>query len=238
MEAHYTFIGNLIHDPEMQKFVSGVALAGVILLLASRLPKLFGTEDGIKSNIVPSKGFSITGLFDFFIEKFINYHDSIVGKENRQYVSFSGSIFLFILFSNLLGLVPGMAAITTTVWINIGIALVVFIYFNYLGIKNQGARGYLRHMTGPFALYWGIGILLFAIEALSFSLRILTLNLRLYWNITADHAVLGAFTELVPWGLPAGVYFLGLFVSFMQAFIFTTLTMVYILLAVQHEEAH
>jgi F-type H+-transporting ATPase subunit a len=81
---------------------------------------------------------------------------------------------------------------------------------------------------------------MFVLEIFSISLRILTLNLRLYWNIKADHVVVSTFTDLLGHGLPAGFYVMGTFVSFMQAFVFTTLTMVYILLASQHdeEEAH
>ena len=83
-----------------------------------------------------------------------------------------------------------------------------------------------------------VSIGLFGVEILSVLLRVLTLNLRLYWNINADHMVLSIFNDMAG-GLFGSVFYgLGTFVSFMQAFIFTVLTMVYILLATQHEEEH
>ena len=147
---------------------------------------------------------------------------------------FTASLFLFLLAANLLGLVPGMPAITTTVWVNVGMALVVFLYFNYLGIKEHGLLSYLKHFCGPV---WLLAWFIFPLEIFSTCLRVLTLNLRLYWNINADHEVLNIFTNLIgPFAAP--FYVMGVFVCFMQAFIFTTLTMVYILLATQHEEGH
>jgi F-type H+-transporting ATPase subunit a len=177
---------------------------------------------------------SLFGVFDLFIEAFVKYHDNILGKSNRKYISFSASIFLFVFLSNLLGLFPGMAAITTTVWVNVAIALVVFIYFNAKGIEVNGWIGHLKHFCGPL---WWLAWFMFPIELLGAVLRILTLNLRLYWNINADHLVLGIFTDQFKI-MGSFFYGLGLFVSFMQAFIFTTLTMVYILLSVQHSEKH
>lgn len=234
MEAHYTYIGEFVADHDSQEFISGIILFVLILLLGKVAASRLSTRQKREQHIVPDSSFGLHGFFDFFVESFLSYHDSILGKENRRYASFSGSIFMFLLASNLIGLFPGMAAITTTVWINVGMALVVFIYFNYMGFREHGFWGYLKHFAGPV---WFLAWFLFPIEVFSALLRILTLNLRLYWNIQADHLVLGIFTEL---GKLAAfpVYILGTFVSFMQAFIFTTLTMVYILLAVQHEEEH
>ena len=82
-------------------------------------------------------------------------------------------------------------------------------------------------------------VLIFLVEIFGLLLRPVTLNLRLYWNVTADHLVLGIFTDQLVKGfglLGFPLYALGTFVAFMQAFIFTTLTIVYILFATQHEE--
>jgi F-type H+-transporting ATPase subunit a len=191
---------------------------------------------GVREFVVPEERCTLLGFFDLFVESFVNFHDSILGKENRKYASFTGALFMFLLFSNFLGLIPGMAAITTTVQVNVGLAIVVFLYFNYLGIRTQGVKNYLKHFCGPI---WWLAVLIFPVEVFGVLLRPITLNLRLYWNVTADHTVLSIFTDqVIPGfgllGLP--FYVLGSFVSFMQAFVFTTLTMVYILFAVQHEE--
>ncbi|MBX7138026.1 MAG: F0F1 ATP synthase subunit A [Oligoflexia bacterium] len=228
----FTYLTPVIPDPNWQKFVVGAALCGVLVLTGKLLTVRLATDKGFEGAVIPDKKLTPFGFFDFFIEAFLAHHDSVLGKENRKYVPLTGSLFIFILFANLLGLVPGMPAITTTVWINVGMALLVFIYFNYLGIKEQGLINYLKHFCGPV---WWLAFLILPIELLSTCLRILTLNLRLYWNISADHMVLEAFTGMIGIGA-VPFYVMGTFVSFMQAFIFTTLTMVYILLATQHEE--
>lgn len=231
MADHYTYIGDLIElSPDAQEFVTAIGLGGLLIVLGTY------AANGIKEGsiiIIPRK-FSLTAFFDLCFEAFINFSDSIMGKHNRKYASFTAAIFFFLFLSNLSGLIPGMAAATTTVWLNVGMAIVVFIHFNAVGVKSQGLKGYLLHFCGPIL---PLAVMMFPLEILSTCLRILTLNLRLYWNINADHIVLGIFTELLK-GAAFPIYALGTFVSFMQAFIFTTLTMVYILLAQQHEESH
>ena len=233
MSEHFTFLGTFanIHDPITQKFISAIALALLIIFFAWLAYSKVSSLSRRRGYIIPRR-FGLVGLFDFFVESFVHYHDSILGVENRKYVPLCGSVFLFIFLSNIFGLIPGMAAITTTVVINLSIAIVVFVYFNALGIKTHGLVGYLKHFAGPVLL---IAPLMFAIEVFSTTLRVLTLNLRLYWNISADHIVMSAFMDLHPiCGVVA--YFLGFFVAFMQAFVFATLTIIYIQLAVQHSE--
>lgn len=257
MERHYTYTMDLFpYDlgVELEKFCFAIALGLALLLLGKLAANKISSKEGIKENLIPSK-FNLFGFFDLFCEGFIKFHDSFLGKNNRKYFPLSASVFIFIFASNILGLIPGMPAITTTVWVNLGIAFVVFIYFNYHGIKENGLIGYLKHFAGGddvlsnvrlkpfkaialsvFMLIVSIG--LFGVEILSVLLRVLTLNLRLYWNINADHMVLSIFNDMAG-GLFGSVFYgLGTFVSFMQAFIFTVLTMVYILLATQHEEEH
>jgi len=227
----YTFIGEIFEDPNQQKFATAVLLGTALLGLGAYVTRKFSRKEERERYLIPRR-FNLLGLSDFFVEAFLGFHDAVVGPEHRRYASFSGSIFLFLLGANFLGLVPGMAAVTTTVWVNVGLAILVFIYFNYLGIKHNGLIGYLKHFAGPML---PLAVFLFPLEVFSTVLRIFTLNLRLYWNIYADHLVMATFTGLMPFaGVP--VYLLGAFVGFMQAFIFTTLTMVYIQLAVQHEE--
>jgi len=262
MEAHYNYLAPLISEPNTQKFVTAIIVALVLALVGRIAASRISSSEGRARAIIPSKRFSLTGFFDFFVEAFVNFQDSILGKENRKFLPLTGTIFLFLLSANLLGVVPGMPALTTSVWINVGMALVVFIYFNYLGIKYNGLSGYLTHFFGTlhsplitsiknfesrsaFASFFRVvnqvplflvGLFLFLLElCFTLPLRMLTLNMRLYWNISADHTVLALFTDLLPPGLPIVFYVLATFVCFMQAFIFTTLTMVYILLATQHE---
>lgn len=234
MEGHYTYIGNLVHDADSQKFLTGIAVGVLLLILGLYSKSKLSSKEAIEKELVPRKSFGLFNFYDLFVEMFIKYHDSVLGKENRKYASFSASIFLFIFATNLLGLFPGMVAVTTSVWINVGIAIVVFIYFNAKGIQVNGWFGHFKHFCGP--LYW-LAWFMFPIEIFSALLRIVTLNLRLYWNINADHLVLGIFTDNFKI-IGSAFYGLGLFVSLMQAFIFTTLTMVYVLLSIQHADDH
>lgn len=240
--AGFTYLDPIIQDADVQKAIAaGIVALGIYVCgkaAASRITSTALAAAAPQANpstsiVVPDKGASVFGVFDLFVEMFAKYQDSILGAEGRKYLPFTATVFIFIFLCNLLGLVPGMPSPTTTVWVNVAMAIVVFVYFNYLGIKENGVIGYLKHFCGPILV---LAPLMFLIEILSVSLRVLTLNLRLYWNITADHIVVGIFTELTKVGVPVIFYALGTFVCFMQAFVFTTLTMVYILLATQHEE--
>lgn len=230
--AHFTYLDAVTHDGDVQKVITAIGVGTLLLVTGFLASAPIRNAAGRAKHIVPTRA-SITALFDFIFSAFIKYHDSIAGPTNRRYASISLTAFLFIFFSNLVGLVPGVPALTTTVWVNVGMALVVFFAFNYYGIRAHGLVNYIKHFAGPA---WYLAWFIFPLEILSTCLRVLTLNLRLYWNITADHIVLGVFTDLTSYVVPVLFYALGTFICFMQAFVFTTLTIVYIFLAVQHSE--
>jgi F-type H+-transporting ATPase subunit a len=250
MEGHPTYLTPLIADQNWQKFFAAIALGSVLVLFGKFVTRKVSTSSADGSHLIPEQGLTLAGVFEVFMEQFVAFHDSVVGKEGRKYIPITSSIFLFVFIANMLGLVPGMPAITTTVWVNVAIALIVFAYFNWEGIKANGVLGYLLHFTGGvigkdkpkniliYIPVVALALLIFSIEILSTGLRIVTLNLRLYWNISADHIMLGTFSEMVPQLMPVVLYALGTFVCFMQAFVFTLLTMIYIMLAVQHSDEH
>ena len=238
MSAHYTYFNWLIPPASegaesAQKFAFAVLVAALFIFVGKSLTKRLGSSKGIEESIIPAEKPGFFSIWDLFIESFINYHDSILGKENRKHASFSATVFFFLLFGNLLGIIPGMPAMTTTVWVTVSIAFAVFIYFNCCGVKEHGAWGYIKHFMGPV---WWLIWFIFPLEIMSTCLRVLTLNLRIYWNIAADHMVLEVFTGLMGAGLSCVFYILAIFVSLMQAFVFATLGMVYILLATEHQE--
>ena len=235
MAVHTNYLSYVIADENWQKFAMALALGGGLYLFGKSLSARLATPKQIEDAIIPAERVTALGIFDAFIETFRGFYDGILGKNSRQHLPVVAAVFLFILLANLIGLIPGMPSITTTVWVNVAMALVVFIYFNWQGIKANGLIGYLKHFCGPVAI---LAPVVFFLEILSTCIRLLTLNLRLYWNITADHIVLGTFTDLLPPLFPVVFYAMGTFVSFMQAFVFTVLTMIYILLATQHEEEH
>lgn len=236
MSSGPNFLSYVTSDPDYQKLIGAAFVGAVLVFIGGAVSKRLKTTTGIESELIPQQKAGLFGVVDFAVEAFIKFFDSILGANNRKHLPFVASIFFFILVANLLALIPGMPAVTTTVWVTVSLAILVFIYFNYFGIKEMGLGGYLKHFCGPMLI---MAPIIFPVEILSTCMRILTLNLRLYWNIVADHKILDIFTELLGPIWPIPFYLLGTFVSFMQAFVFATLTMIYILLAIDHgEEEH
>jgi F-type H+-transporting ATPase subunit a len=237
MEQHYTYLNSLgIHDANTQKLITAAVFGSALLYIGSRAARALSRRRALRGaheGAIPEEKITTSGIFDFFIETFVAFQDSILGKENRKYLPITGTVFLYVFVLNILGLIPGIPAATTTVWTTVPVALFIFISFNYHGIKEHGVVHYLKHFLGAV---WWLAWFILPLELFGTVLRILTLNLRLYWNINADHLVLGVFTDLVPFVVPVVFFALGTFVCFMQAFVPTVLTMIYIMLATSHEE--
>jgi F-type H+-transporting ATPase subunit a len=158
--------------------------------------------------------------------------DQIIGHGAQHYQAFVTCIFLFVLFNNLIGLIPGVPAPTTSPWVPLGLAVPVFLYYNYQGFRAQGLIGYLKHFCGPI---WWMAWLLLPIELVSHLARMLSLTIRLYANMFASDMVTLGFFSLIPVGIPSIFLGLHVFVSLIQAFVFMLLTMIYLSLAVAHE---
>jgi F-type H+-transporting ATPase subunit a len=158
--------------------------------------------------------------------------EQVIGHGYERFQAYVTCIFLFILINNLLGLIPGVTAPTTSILVTLGLAVPTFFYYNFYGIKEQGVVGYLKHIAGPV---WWMAWLIFPIEIISHLARVLSLSVRLYANMFAGDLVTLVFFSLIPVGIP--VIFLGLHlaVSIIQAFVFMLLTMIYLSLAVAHE---
>jgi F-type H+-transporting ATPase subunit a len=134
-----------------------------------------------------------------------------------------------------MALIPGFVPPTDNINTNLAMSLTVFVYYHIMGVKAHGLKGYLKHFMGP--ILW-LAPLIFVTEIIGHCVRPLSLSLRLFGNITGDHLVLGIFSNLVPVLVPVAFLALGLFVSFIQAFVFSLLSMIYINLATAHEEHH
>ena len=155
-----------------------------------------------------------------------------VGHEAHHYLAFFGTIFLFILTSNLIGLIPCFESPTMSPSVTAGCAMATFAYYNLAGLIAQGPLGYLAHFAGPL---WWLAPLMFPIEVISHSARLLSLTVRLYANMFAGEQVTLVFLSLTKFAAP--VIFMGLhvFVGVVQAYIFMLLTMVYVGGAVAHD---
>jgi F-type H+-transporting ATPase subunit a len=157
--------------------------------------------------------------------------EGLMGHHGRQYVPLLASFFTFILFANLVGLLPGFTPPTDNFATTFGLGIVSFLAYNYYGFREHGIS-YLKHFLGP--VIW-LAPLMIIVELLSHVFRPISLAIRLFGNMFADHLVLGIFTDLTKVLIPVAFYALGAFVSVVQAFVFTALCMVYIASAVAHE---
>ena len=191
--------------------------------------------------VVPDGDLTIRNIMEIFVENFTGLVEGVVGRDADLYAPFYGALFLFILICNLIGLIPGFVPPTSNVNTTLGLGITSFIVYNYFGFRAHGLS-YLKHFMGPI---WWLVILMLPLELIDNFLRPITLNLRLMMNMFADHLVLDIFTDLTRLIVPVVFYMLGTFVSVIQAFVFTLLSLVYVALAVgghddhaEHEHAH
>jgi F-type H+-transporting ATPase subunit a len=158
--------------------------------------------------------------------------DSIIGHGAQRYVMFATTVLLFVLASNLLGMVPGFLAPSSIATVPLGIALVCFFYYHYHGLREQGLLNYFKHFLGPV---WWISPMMLPIEIISHLARILSLTVRLFANMFAGEMVTLVFFSLIPIGIPLIFMALHLGVALIQAYIFMLLTLIYVSQAVAHE---
>lgn len=180
---------------------------------------------------VPGKGQNLAesivgGLENFMVE--------ITGPEGRTFFPYIATIFLYILFSNLIGLVPGFYSPTANINTTLSMAICTFILTHAIGIKYHGAK-YIKHFLGPLPL---MAPFMLVIELIGHFARILSLSIRLFGNIFGKEKVLGILFGLVGFTilLPLPIVVLGILVSFIQALVFMLLSIVYFAGAM--EEAH
>jgi F-type H+-transporting ATPase subunit a len=157
--------------------------------------------------------------------------DQIIGHGSERFVSYLTALLLFILLSNLLGLIPGLESPTANVVVPLGFALVTFVYYHYQGIRSNGF-GYVKQFLGPV---WWIAWLMLPIEIISHFARVLSLTVRLYANMFAGDLLTIAFFSLIPIGIPLVFMGLHLGVAVVQAYVFFLLAAIYLSMAVAHD---
>ncbi|MCX6113125.1 MAG: F0F1 ATP synthase subunit A, partial [Proteobacteria bacterium] len=186
----------------------------------------------IKKAEIPDSRFNFRNVIELLSEMIFSLTSEIMGGHNaRKFFPALASIFLFIFFNNLIGLIPGFLPPTDNINTTFACGVFIFIYYNYVGFKEHGV-GYIKHFLGP--ILW-LAPLMFPIELISNAVRPLSLGLRLFGNMTGDHMVLSIFSDLVPIGVPVVFMALGLFICFFQAFIFTILSTIYLTLALSDD---
>jgi F-type H+-transporting ATPase subunit a len=191
----------------------------------------------VKAAVVPGDRFTLTTVFEVFFGYFYTLAKDVMGPERaKQHFPIIGASAAFIIFSNLVGLIPGFGSPTSNLNITLGCAIVVFVVFNYHGFRVNG-MAYLAHMAGP---KWYLAPLIFVIEIISTFMRVLTLSVRLMVNIAVDHLLATTFIGLIAVLVPVPVTFLGILVCLVQGLVFALLTAVYIALATEdlHADHH
>ena len=232
MEHGFTWV-SIIPGLNMMRDHTATAILVSVALLAwgwvARRQLMAATDPA-----VPDETLTARNSLEVYVEGFTGIVEGVIGPEGRKYVPFYAALFLFIFASNMTGLLPGFTPPTSNINITLALGLISFVMYNYYGFRAHGAS-YLKHFVGPI---WWLAFLMLPLELVDNLLRPLTLNLRLLMNMFADHLVLDIFTDLTKLIVPVVFLLLGAFVSLIQAFVFTLLSLVYVALAVSGHEEH
>jgi F-type H+-transporting ATPase subunit a len=181
-----------------------------------------------KAKLIPGP---LQQAIELVLQGILGMLDENIGPEGRKYLPLVGTLAFFIFVSNFLGLVPSFSAATANFNTTVACAVIVFLYYNFQGIKEHGGK-YIMHFMGPML---PLAPLMFPIEVISHLARPFSLSMRLFGNISGEHSVALVFYGILPFFLPVPLMAFGLFAAFLQTFIFIMLTMVYIAGSISHE---
>lgn len=243
---HHSFpsspVVDVLHHFEIP-FFSAIAILGLAIVarVASRNP-----------TIIPGK---LQNAVEFFVDSLDQFVCGVMGPIGRQFTPFIGTLFLYILTMNLMGLVPGMHAPTSSINTTVALAVTVFFYVQYTGIRHLGILGYLDHLAGSprpkgiggyfIAIFIAVPFL-FVLHTIGEIIKPISLSVRLFGNIFGEDALIGQMIILgvlalsfmnSPIGIPLQFpfYLLGILVSTIQAVVFSLLSVIYIFLMLPHE---
>jgi F-type H+-transporting ATPase subunit a len=197
---------------------------GVLLILVFAI---------LRSRLSVDKPGTMQHIFELIHNFIADEAEGQVGHDGHKHTLMFEVLFIFLLACNLIGLIPGFVSPTQVIYVPAGCALIAFLYFNIEGMKKQGVGKYLKHFAGPI---WWMAPLMIPIEIIGSLARPLSLSVRLFANMYAGEQVTMVFLSMTYMVIPAVFMGLHVFVSLLQAYIFTLLTMIYVAGAV--EEAH
>jgi F-type H+-transporting ATPase subunit a len=222
-----------IHSLEPLVAATFVVLLAIALAFAAR-PAVIDYD----KSVIPDEKLTLRTFLEIFVGYFYGLMKDMMGADRaKRYFGLIGACAVFIFLSNVMGLIPGFLPPTSSWNITAGCALVVFVAFNYYGLKENGF-GYIKHLAGPWIhpAALPINILIFCIEVLSTCIRPLTLSIRLMVNMAVDHMLLGLFMGLIMVFVPVPIMMLGTLVALVQTLVFCLLAAIYISLATEHED--
>ncbi len=225
MEGVFTYLGAFFGHGQMM-FVAHLVLVAILILVIAKM-----ATKSLKA--VPT---GTQNVMEAYLDGTIAMGKDVIGEElARKYLPLVAAVGLFVFVSNVIGIVPGFEAPTSNINITLPLALLVFFYYNYEGIKKNGVVKYFAHFAGPVKI---LAPLMFPIEIVSHISRIISLSFRLFGNIKGDDLFLWVLLMLVPFIAPLPAYLLLTFSALLQTFVFMILIYVYLAGAVATEDDH
>ena len=231
--GHLAGLGNAIlglfgqhaHDPARPwvNFMTMQLLVALLVIIVFAL---------LKTRLSMDRPGKMQHIFEVFYDFLHEQAEDAAGHGGLKYLAFFGTLFFFILFCNLIGIIPGLESPTMFPAVTLGCAIAAFLYYNVVGIQAVGLGHYLKHFVGPMP---ALAPLMIPIEIVSHFARPLSLTIRLYANMLAGEKVTLVFLGLTYFIAPAAFMGLHVFVAFLQAYVFTVLTMMYVGGATAHE---
>ena len=211
----FTFFGLVSHDHSFIFLTHMLLTAAIVLVIAKMATS--------NLRLVPT---GTQNVMEAYLSGVLAMGADVMGKaEARRYLPLVATIGLFVGIANLIGVIPGFEAPSAFLDFTLALALVVFVYYNFEGIRRNGLVSYFKHFMGPV---WWLAWLMFPIEIVSHISRIISLSFRLFGNVKGDDMFLMVLLMLAPWLLPMIPFALLTFMAFLQAFIFMMLTYVYL----------
>jgi F-type H+-transporting ATPase subunit a len=219
MSEIFTFFGMVdlgIMDHHSWIFLTHTFFVGFMLIVIAKVTVS-------KMRLVPT---GIQNVMEAFLGGVLKMGDDVIGREDaRKYLPLIATLGLFVVFANVIGIIPGFESPTSNLNFTLALAISIFVYYNFEGIRRNGVVKYFGHFMGP--VIW-LSWLMFPIEIISHISRIVSLSFRLFGNIKGDDLFLAVVLMLAPYFAPLPAFALLLFSAFLQAFIIMILTYVYL----------
>ncbi|ARQ97652.1 MAG: F0F1 ATP synthase subunit A [Campylobacter lanienae] len=218
---------NLIINDHSFTYLFHIILVAIIVLIVAKMATS-------SMQLVPR---GTQNLLEAYLEGIVSMGRDVMGSDElaRKYLPLVATIGLIVLTSNVIGIIPGFEAPSSSLNLTLCLALCVFLYYNFEGIRTQGVIKYFAHFMGPNKF---LAPLMFPIEIVSHLSRIVSLSFRLFGNIKGDDLFLMVVLSLAPWVAPLPAFALLTFMALLQTFIFMILTYVYLAGAVVVSEEH
>ncbi|KIM10531.1 MAG: ATP synthase F0F1 subunit A [Sulfuricurvum sp. PC08-66] len=213
----FTFFGMIpAENHHALIYVTHLLLAVAIIIVLARLATR-------AMNITPR---GTQNVMEAYLGGVLSMVNDVIGEhEGRKYFPLVATIGLFVATANILGIIPGFESPSGSLNFTLALAVMVFVYYNFEGIRTNGIFAYFKHFMGPV---WWLSWLMFPIEIVSHVSRIVSLSFRLFGNIKGDDLFLMVLLLLAPWFAPLPAFALLTFMALLQTYIFMMLTTVYI----------